>query len=68
LREHLVVRSVSFAHERLEVSLRNTIEVFEDYPEFPLRALKKGEQFTREGTLTYELHGGRIVRISEGGR
>jgi ketosteroid isomerase-like protein len=68
LREHLEVQSVAFEHGRLVASLRNTIEVFEDYPQFPVRALKKGERFTREGTLTYELHRGRFVRISEGDR
>jgi len=68
LKEHLVVRSFALEQGRLKVSLQNTIEVFEDYPEFPVRALKKGERFTREGTLTYELHGGRFVRISEGNR
>jgi len=52
----------------LKVSLRNTIEVFQDYPEFPVRGLKKGERFTRKGVLTYELHAGRFVRISEGDR
>lgn len=68
LREHLVIQSLAVENGRLKVSLRNTIEVFEDYPEFPVRALKKGETFTREGKLTYEVHAGRFVRISEGDR
>lgn len=68
LREQLVVRSMTVAQGRLEVSLQNTIDVVTDYPDFPLRPLKKGEHFTREGTVVYELHAGRFIRISEGSR
>jgi hypothetical protein len=66
LREHLVVRSMSFERGQLIVSLQNTIEVFADYPDFPPRALKKGEHYIRSGTITYDLHAGRFVRISDG--
>jgi hypothetical protein len=68
LREHLVLRSLSFENGRLQVSLQNTIDVFEDYPDFPIRPLKKGDHYTRAGNITYELHAGRFIRISDPGR
>jgi ketosteroid isomerase-like protein len=68
LREHLVIRSLSVENGRLEVSLQNTIDVFEDYPDFPLHPLKKGAHYTREGTVSYELGAGRFIRISDGSR
>lgn len=68
LREHLVVRSLDFDQARLRVVLQNTIDVIEDYPDFPVRPLRKGEHYTREGHLTYEMHGGRFIRISDADR
>jgi hypothetical protein len=57
---------VTFEHGQLIVSLQNTIDVVADHPDFPPRALKKGEHYTRSGTITYDLHAGRFVRISDG--
>jgi ketosteroid isomerase-like protein len=68
LHEHLVLRSLAVENGRLVASVQNTIEVLEDYPDFPVRALKKGERYVREGTVYYELHGGRFIRISDGSR
>ena len=68
LREHLVIRSLAFEKGRLRVVLQNTIDVLEDYPDFPVRPLQKGQHYTREGTLFYEIHAGRFIRISDGDR
>jgi ketosteroid isomerase-like protein len=68
LREHLVVRSLSVENGRLEVSLQNTIDVLDDYPDFPPHPLKKGQHFVRAGTISYELGAGRFIRIADGTR
>jgi ketosteroid isomerase-like protein len=68
LREHLVLLSLSFENGRLQVSLQNTIDVLDDYPDFPPHPLKKGEHYTRAGIVYYELRAGRFIRISDGTR
>jgi hypothetical protein len=68
LREHLVLRFLSFENGRLEVTLQNTIDVLDDYPDFPPHPLKKGEHYMRTGTISYELRAGRFIRISDGNR
>jgi len=68
LREHLVIRSLDFENGRLHAMLQNTIDVLEDYPDFPVRPLQKGQHYTREGSIFYDLHAGRFIRISDGER
>lgn len=66
LREHLVVKSISVAGNRLSVDLENTLTVFADYPDFPPRPLKKGDRYTVRGIVVYILRDGRISKILDG--
>lgn len=66
LREHLIIRSFALDGKRLKVDLQNTLTVFADYPDFPPRPLKKGDQFTIGGVVVYVLRDGRIAKILDG--
>ena len=63
LTEHLVIKSFAVDGQRMRVDLQNTLTVFADYPEFPPRPLKKGDQYTIGGVVTYVLRDGRIAKI-----
>ena len=63
LTEHLVIKSFAVEGKRMKVDLQNTLTVFADYPEFPPRPLKKGDQYTIGGVVTYVLRDGRIAKI-----
>ncbi len=63
--EHISVVSVRTASPFVYVHLKNRIEVFADFPDFPARSLAAGDVMNLEGEVVYFIEDGKIKQIDD---
>lgn len=65
LREHITINSIEIRGTKLVADISNHIVVFQDFPDFPVRPLAKGDDYVVRGKVAYSMRGGRFFRIKD---